>query len=287
VSPEDPAPEPTDDLIFGKYKSMEEAKRGYFELQNYASQTKTQLENLKRPATQASPVNPGVGDGVAATVPGGSPGAQDRVNPVSRNFDWSQNEAVAKASEQLGVDTSALAPLMDMMVGEAERITQERLDSTLGPMQAQAQAQARMARENPDFVRLESDVSMWLEVNPQIAQSVINMHNQGLYNEAYDYAWSKFQGAQLATTEQEMKANQQVAEEERKTARAAAGLPSTPGTPVHAAAKSDDVSGEELLKLEEQYRKGDAEAGRKVRMIRMKSMMSEKDWEKFLDQTAY
>lgn len=294
--PETPAeegePQPLQELIdpesgmyLGKYKTPAEMSRGLGEFYKYASQLKTENENLKRQATQVPyGTTPQVDNGAATTVPGGSPGARERVNPAtSTNIDWLANDAVVKASENLAVDPTVLARFAEAVHARAADEVDARVQATLAPLQTQAAADAQIKMQYPEFENHKQEMLAFAQTNQIVGQGVQAQFDAGLPYQAMETLWLKYRENLQLQTQETMRGNQVVTEEQRQATRAAAGSPATAtGTPVHAAAKDDEFpSREEYEALSSRARAGDHEAKRQYNRLFMKQIMSPEDRKKF------
>ena len=253
---------PAEELIFGKYKSMEEAEKGYYESVKYANSAMDELSAIKNQAS-ATPGSTPAG-GQATTAPGGSPGARERVDPSQRNLppvDWRTNEAVVKVSEETGIPVDQLGMLADAIRNQSAREAQEVVDARLTPMQAQADAEAYMRKTYPDAYNHLDEMSLFLKGNPGIAQVAGSLAGVGDQRAAMEYVWTQYRANIGRNAQAKMQVNAEVAEEQRVEARAAAGLPAATGTSVHAAlAESNGPTQEQLAALLAARKAGDQQA---------------------------
>jgi len=251
-SPASPASGPSDaaldglrdanGLIFGKYRTVDEARRGYYNAVNTLSTTTDELIRLRN---QPVGVNPH-----PATLPGSAPGDAQRVNPAVRSYDPTQDIAeLVKSSEESGqIDPAMLAQAVSKI---ASRVATEATHAQLQPMQAMAEAESYMRTKYPDSINHAQELGNYVKTDPGVGATVQALMASGQYKAAFEYAWSMYTVTNGLSVERSMVANSQIAEEERQRARAAAGFTGSPNTGVHAATTPAPPTREELAALNE------------------------------------
>jgi hypothetical protein len=139
----------------GKYKSEEDAKAGFWNLNNYASQAYQALS--------------------------------ERVNPAAL--------ADARAMDpfaQLEQDSLVKGDVLRSAIrAEAQKLVREELL----PMQQAMQARQTLALEAPDYLANEPAILTWLQKNPQVAAKVTRQANAGLHDLAAETALTYWRAA--------------------------------------------------------------------------------------------
>lgn len=230
----------------GKYSTPEQLKNGYFNAVNALSQATDELVRLRN---QTAAVNP-----QHATLPGSAPGDAARVNPTQRTYDPSQDIAeLVRSSEESGqIDPQMLANTVATIASRVSaEAAKEAIRAEVGPMQAMAEAETYMRTRYPDSVNHAVELENFVKLNPVVGSTVMGMLSAGQYKGAMEYAWSMYTVQNGISVERGMVANSQIAEEERLTARAAAGFSGSPNTGVHAAAQPAPPTAEEMAALNE------------------------------------
>lgn len=229
-------------LILGKYRTVDELKRGYFNAVNALSATTDEVVRLRN---QPVGVNP-----QSATLPGGAPGDVARVNPAQRAYDPSQDIAeLVKSSEESGqIDPALLAQTVSRI---ASRTAMEATEAQLRPMQAMAEAESYMRVKYPESINHAQELGNFVKLDPNVASTVQALMTAGQFKSAFEYAWSMYTVQNGLSVERGMIANSQIAEEERQRARAAAGFSGSPNTGVHTDTKPAPPTAEEMAALNE------------------------------------
>lgn len=238
ANPNDPwaAERDANGLIWGKYRSGEEAKKGYFNAVNHAASA---LDQLNARNQQPAPFGgqPTGAFAVPATLPGGYPGAPERVNPVAQSGGFDEVVKLVKDSEESGdpIDPIKLASAIER---SAAQKAVALVDSRLAPMQAVASAEQYMRAKYPESVNHGTEIGNFIQADPIVGPTVRGMleaakSNPALIQSAMEYAYTMYMVSLGGQHERQMNANSQVAEEERLQARAAAGFSASPNTGVH------------------------------------------------------
>jgi hypothetical protein len=236
-------------LIFGKYRSVEEAKRGYFNAVNTLSSTTDELVRLRNQQASGQPAAP-------ATLPGSAPGDAPRVNPTQRQFDvQAEIDKLVRSSEESGqLDPQALMSLVSRVATTAaSAAASEAVEAHITPMRAMAEAETYMRTTYPDSVNHAQELGIFVKTDPTVGPTVQALMNAGQYKAAFEYAWNTYTVKNGLAVERGMDANAQIAEEERQKARAAAGFSGSPNTGVHAVVPDPNrrLTAEEIAALNE------------------------------------
>lgn len=252
-------PATTTGKVFNKYTNLEEAEKGYFNAVNTLSAT---LDESAKKDEEIARLRSQV------TAPRAD---QDRprVNPVARNpVDLVKKDAVIKTSEASGVPVEVLAEFAAEILADANAGAKQTLSDTLAPMSAIAEAQTYMQQTYPDALNHTKEVENFIKSNPRVRETVGALIRANDPKAAMEYAWVNYTIETGIGIETKMKANAEVAEAERTAARAAAGLPSSPTTPVHSVtAGPAQPTAEEIAFLKEKAKGGDELAGKLLRRI--------------------
>jgi hypothetical protein len=211
----------------GKYNTVEELRKGYYEAVNTLSSTLDKLSSLQQQQAVAPPV---------ATVPASVPGGSPRVNPAARNpIDFASDPVLTKFAEESNVPIETVVAAMDRV---ASLRADQAVDARFAPMQAMTDAEAQMRAQYPEAANHVVEVGNFIKANPNIAARVGNLINAGDAFGGMEYAYTMYMAQMGIKQERSMVANAAVAEEERLKARAEAGLPTSPNTGVLAATRA-------------------------------------------------
>lgn len=231
----------------GKYNTLEELRKGYFNAVNTLS-TKlddsvskdTEITSLRQQlaAFGANPLT-----GIAATVPASVPGGSPRVNPVARNpIDFSADPVLKQLAEESSVSVDLLVQAIDRVAtARSEQVSVEVVNAKIDPLQRMTEAETYMRTKYPDSVNHINEVSNFLKTTPDEAIIVAELVQMGKPGKAMEYAFKQYAAHVGLDLTKKMEANAAVAEEERLAARAQAGLPTSPNTGVMAARPSTDA----------------------------------------------
>jgi hypothetical protein len=257
-----PAPVTTPETgkVFNKYSDLKEAERGYYNVVNTLSTTLDESAKKDEEITRLR-------SQLAATPRVDQD--RERVNPVTRNpIDWSKAPAVEKTSEVSGIPVEILADFAEMVTRTATENANQNFQDTLAPLKAEAEAEAYMRENYPDALNHTKEVTNFIKANPRIAKTVGALIRSGEPAAAMEHAWTMYTIDTGIGIETKMKANSEVAEAERAKARASAGLPSSPTTPVHSAnAGTPPPTAEEIEFLKDKAKGGDEKAKILLRRI--------------------
>lgn len=220
----------------GKYRTVEDFKKGYWHLNNTLSSATDQLSVLRNLVGDGSDGSTPRADAQPATIPGSTPGARPRVNPLAAQpiVDWTKNSAVQKVSEESGVPVEALGAL----ASEIARQGAETFEARIAPMAAQSlvnDASVLMDQTYPNAKKHLQEVKNFITVNPNVGRTVADLLKAGNYFGAMEYGYTMYTVAAGIQTEDKLRADAAVAETARVDARANAGQPTSPNTGVHAA----------------------------------------------------
>ena len=161
----EPAPQlasqPSGGLIYGKYKSDEEAQRGYWELvdklkEMNARNTSLEAANLHLQTTMIPQRQ------VREQPPQPS---QPQFVPVQ--FQGDQPVVPVESFRQAGQETAA-------------QVARETVQAMLAPIQQFNAAQARVSTEFPEFQQRQADFAQWLSKNPDYQERVARDPEGGL-----------------------------------------------------------------------------------------------------------
>lgn len=260
----DPAPAPTSapetGKIWDKYANLDEAKKGYFHAVNTLSAT---LDESAKKDEEIARLRSQV---VAAPRVDQD---RERVNPVTRNpVDWSKNPVVAKLSEESNIPVDVFAEFAQSIEAQAIQGADAVFNERLAPMKAVAEAEQYMRDTYPDALNHTKEVENFIKANPKVARTVGSLIKAGEPAAAMEHAWTMYTLETGIGIETKMKANAEVAEAERVKARAAAGLPTSPTTPVHSVDSGPpQPTAEEIAFLKEKAQGGDEKARILLRRI--------------------
>lgn len=145
-----PASQPGGDLIFGKYKSQDEAQRGYWELVD-----KLKEMNVRNTALEAANLH------LQTTL---QPQRQERQAPPQPQY-----IPVQFQGDQPVVPVDSLRGTTQE---DAARVARETVQSILAPIQQFNAVQTRIASEFPDFPQRQAEFAQWLSRNPEYQERV-------------------------------------------------------------------------------------------------------------------
>jgi len=288
-APQSPQPVPADgsqnqgdgsEKVFGKYLSLEEAEKGYYHAVNTLSTTQQENEQLRQQLAsfQGQP-------SAYPTLPLQQPGQTPRVDPTAPKRNWAESPAVRRAAEETGIDPSVFVSLAEEIHGpdvDIQTAVQQAVQATLQPLVSASQADMKMRELYPEHEKHLPEIGTFLGANPRIRDAAIALKQTGRDFEAQEYVWNQYQHAVGIGQQNRMLANAQVAEEERQTARAAAHLPSSPSTPVHAAQQDpNQPSTQQVEEWRRRYQAGDQDAGVLWRRATLGHLLppSDRTWE--------
>jgi hypothetical protein len=217
----------------GKYSTLEELKRGYFNAVNTLSQVTDENVRLKSQGS-GQPAPP-------TTLPGSAPGDAPRVNPTQRTLDIQKVVAeLVKSSEESGqIDPTVLLQTVAQVADQAGR---DAVEQVLRPRDAMSEADAYMRSTYPDSVNHGQELGNFVKTDPAVGPAVMALMQTGQFKAAMEYAWQMYTVRNGMVAERKVEANSQIAEEERLRARAAAGFSGSPNTGVHAEVRKANLS---------------------------------------------
>lgn len=170
---EKPAPATTAEepkLIAGKYKTEEEAIKGFAEAGNTISSLRKQLDEANARIVSLAP------------KPAPAPEVVDPLDEV----------------ERFGVPKEPLRAAMNAAA-------QDALNSLLAPMQARAQADMKIITEVPEYKTEFDNLTKWLHENPDVEKQVVLAEsiakNPDEFYLARKYAWMHYDRARASSKE--------------------------------------------------------------------------------------
>lgn len=219
----------------GKYRTVEDFRKGYWNLNNTLSSTADELSALRSRAATAPGPTPR-DDSPPAYLPGSTPGAAPRVNPAAQQpLDWTKNAAVVKVSEESGVPVEAIAQLAATIAATTTEQIAPAVDAKLAPMTAMTDAEAEMNRLYPNAKHHVQDVANFVKLTPSVQNTMARLLKAGDYFGAMEYGYTMYTVRTGIQTEAGMQADAATAEAARVAAQAAGGQPTSSNTGVHAA----------------------------------------------------
>ena len=245
----------------GKYSTLEELKRGYFNAVNTLSQVTDENVRLKSQGS-GQPAPP-------TTLPGSAPGDAPRVNPTQRTLDIQKVVAeLVKSSEESGqIDPTVLLQTVAQVADQAGR---DAVEQVLRPRDAMSEADAYMRSTYPDSVNHGQELGNFVKTDPAVGPAVMALMQTGQFKAAMEYAWQMYTVRNGMVAERKVEANSQIAEEERLRARAAAGFSGSPNTGVHAEVRkaNEPLTAADVAQLNEIAKTGpDGETFRRRAML--------------------
>lgn len=259
--PEPGVPPESEELIFGKYRTLEEARKGYFSLLNHTTSTldenrrlKEQLANGTQPKAEPQPARPG---------------ASPRVNPAQMQptIDWTREDAVAKLADRTGIDTADLAYFAQALHEQAAATAKQVAEAQLAPLQQQTQAQNLFNARHPDAARLQPELSAFADQMDPVQQGIAqSLWSAGDVLGTMEYIWDQFNRKAAVEAGAQLQGTLQATEAQRVAARQQAGmLQSSHSTPIHAAdprsQPASQPTDEDMVELGRRYRAGDHDSG--------------------------
>lgn len=218
-APTEPAAEPAQPerggLIFGKYKSQEEAERGYWE-------TVKRQQAIERENTTLKAVNLHLEQVFA-------PMRQKREEPTPPP----QFTPVQFQGDQPVVPT---ADFMRMAEERGRAAARDEVRNALEPLQRLSATQTRMSAEFPDFSQRQSEFNQWLAQNPTYQERLVADPDTGL-----ELAYLRFDreaGNHRQAASQQ--ATQQARGQIESARSAASATSSSPGTSVRRTTELDN-----------------------------------------------
>ncbi len=261
----------TSGLIHGKYKTMPDADKGYFNLLNYATAAvdraralEAQLAQVQAPSAYPTHYGP-----PQPLVPGSPPGTAPRVNPVERYpaapvVDWSQSGTVKQVASSMGLEDSApLAQFANEIAIQAAAAARQAAQAEFAPIKAQQDAESAMRQQHPDAFNYVGEMQVFLQSDPTVAQEFNQLLQQGQPLSAMKYVWAEFRANAYTQAQNNLQTQAADATLQRNAAMAHAGMsPSQPGTPVQAADPRITGSNPEVVaELAKQKLAGNYQAG--------------------------
>lgn len=157
--------DPKNGLILGKWKTAEEARKGYWSAVEEMNTAKSTAENAVRFASQLE---------------------SQRANPAERR---SQRPDYVERLETLGIPTGDLDKLVE---DRARTIAQAQFEQQFAPLVRGMQARATMVESYPDFAQTEPQVMEFLERSPQVKARFDTLLNAGFPAEALELAYFNY-----------------------------------------------------------------------------------------------
>ena len=250
-------------------------EEGYYQLLNYTAQLARQ-NNVAQPQVPVMQDYPAPG-----MIPGSSPGAAPRVNPVARTpVDWKSNGAVVKLADKLAAQPEDLSEFAQAIADSTLQNVDQRVQEVTGPIQVQTAMDAAdryMAQQYPEYPRFAQEMALFLTAaDPVVRGTFQDLMQKGAYVGAAQYAWAMFKMQTATARHGQLVAESQIAEGTRLQARANAAVsPSSPGTPIHSALQQDLGPDPNLLAaLRERVKAGDPQAAIELRRQTFGRLMS-------------
>ena len=222
------------ELIFGKYKTMEEAHKGWVESQAEISKRGQQNQLLQSQVSQQQEATKQYQELLARMSTQAVQPSVERQQVGITDADGDVTADTAKAY----ID-SLIAPIQQT-VGELPNAMRQTLTEFMRPYQVQNEARNQFFGQdfNTDKEKFASEMPKFLMQNPGINKSFEMLSsNSDTANQAYDFAFQLWQAKQPSAP---------TAIDE--AAKAASGnIPSTPGPP--ATLPGESINNQELIKM--------------------------------------
>jgi len=190
-----PEPQPGG-LVFGKYKSIDEANSGYWKLVDELKTRDAENRALKAVNLHLEQVFGGF--------------RQERPEPTPQHI-----------PVQLLPDQTPVIPMdriRETTDARAAQIARETVTQILGPLQALSGAQARVSSEYPEFNTRQSEFSTWLNLNPTYQERAARDPEGGL-----ELAWLRFQNESAQRRQSASAQTTTIAQQQVTQARSQAG----------------------------------------------------------------
>lgn len=263
-------------LILGKYKTWDELRNGYMNLNRTLTSTLDENTALKgRIAGQGEVIPP------AAPAPVSSAGVPSGDDLQLSAEDLAKNPAVARFAEETGADPASIGKLVGILYDQTMQAVMPKLQeqtSQTAAMKAEAEAEAAMKRLHPEAYAHAEEVQNFVRATPELADMVQRALKNGDRLYAMQLAWREYQQAAGLHQEKVTRAKSEEDESERKQARADAGGSPSPSAPVAAKElqQKPQPSREHLQNLMDRERMGDREAAAERRYLTYGSILP--DW---------
>lgn len=183
-------------LVFGKYKSLDEANSGYWKLVDELKSRDAENRALKAVNLHLEQVFGGF--------------REPRPDPTPQHI-----------PVQLLPDQTPVIPMdrvREATDARAAQIARETVTQILGPLQALSGAQARVSSEYPEFNARQGEFAQWLNLNPNYQERATRDPDAGL-----ELAWLRFRN-ETAQRQQAVSAQTtNVAQQQVNQARSQAG----------------------------------------------------------------
>lgn len=218
-----PTSEPGEKLILGKWKSEEEALRGYHEAVHMGNAAKAERDSLA--ARLAA---------VERTI---APVSRPEMDP----FDELEAFGLPKEVTERAV----------------KHLTQKAVQEMFAPTFHQIQADKDIIQKYPEYKDRFNDLSAFVETNADVKDSVQRAEAVGEYGLAREYAWLKFVNSGVQQIESDLKAADASRSAEIRATRKDAAVQAAPRTDTRTKPSEDTGITSERL----EYLKGLAKAG--------------------------
>lgn len=200
-----PTQSPGDSLIYGKYKTTDDAQRGYWELVDRLKEM-----NARNTALEAANLH------LQTTM---IPQRRERETPQAPP--QPQYVPVQFQGDQPVVPVDSLRQTSRE---DAAQVARETVQSMLAPIQQFNAAQSRISGEFPDFPQRQADFAQWLSKNPDYQERVTRDPDSGL-----ELAWLRYEHDSALRGQTQRAQVTQNAQQQVNQARQQAGV-STSGT---------------------------------------------------------
>jgi len=223
VSPESkPTSEPGEKLFLGKWKSEEEAIRGYHEAVHMGNSAKAERDIL---ASRLSKIEQTL-----------APPVKEETDPLAEFEIYGVPKEVAERA----------------MKHSAQKAVQE----LFAPTFSRIQADQAIVEKYPEYRDRFNDLTQFVDANPDVRNSVEEAEAAGKFGLAREYAWLRFVNSNVQKIETQLKEEAAIRTEEIKAVRKDASV----GTPSRTSARTKP-SEEGLSPERFQYLKDLAKAG--------------------------
>lgn len=223
---EPPATEPTSEpakLVFGKYKTLEEAERGYWESANAMNLAKAEADAAKARLADVQKVATG-------TAPAGESDPLDEI-------------------ENYGVPKAVIAKAI-------QKVARDEINAMFAPAMQRAEADKQIIQTHPEYQERFGEIERFVEGSPEIAQQVIQLNNSGNYLAARQIAYLNWKVSEGAKAVETKVAAESARKEEVKDARRDAGVGSTRRADTRTAGEKPVKTPEEEKRLLDLYKSG-------------------------------
>lgn len=208
-------------LYFGKYKTIEEAERGYWESTHAMNSAKAEADTLRRQV-----------EGVKQAT-GTTPAEQDPLDEI----------------ESYGVPR----PVIEKVT---RRIARDEINAMFGPAIEKSKADQTIITKYPEYQERFGEIEKFVEASPEIAEQVTQLNGSGNYLAARQIAYLNWKVSQANAVAETKAAAESARKEEVKDARRDAGVGATRRADTRTAPVKPEVSKDEEKRLLDLYKAG-------------------------------